>query len=114
AQGGVAALYHARGRGEPEAAAYRLDRSLPAASPGPADADRGNPARARRTGAAGKGALLRLLESDGTAGRRSAGHGTAAWAWRVPVMSGRVLPARARGRAWDHSQGQSTRLGGNS
>src|SRR5947208_1264234 len=47
AQGGVAALYHAGGRGEPEAAAHRLDRPLPAASPRPADPDRGNLARPR-------------------------------------------------------------------
>ena len=39
----------ARGRGEPEAAAHRLDRPLPAAPARSADADRGDAARARRS-----------------------------------------------------------------
>ena len=53
-----------RGRGEPEAAQHRLDRPLSAPSPRSGDADRGDPARARRPRAPGQGALYRLLEPD--------------------------------------------------
>ena len=74
-RGASRALHHARGRGEPEAAAHRLDRPLPAAPARPADADRGDAARARRPRAAGQGALHRLLEPCRRAGGRGAGHG---------------------------------------
>ena len=49
-------LCHAGGGGEPEAAPHRLDRSLSGAPARSEDADRGDPARARRSGAAGQGA----------------------------------------------------------
>ena len=47
-KGASRALHHVGGRGEPHAAAHRLDRPLPAAPARPADADRGDAARARR------------------------------------------------------------------
>ena len=49
-------------RGEPEAAAHRLDRSLPGALSRSEHADRGNAARARRPGPRRQGARDRLLE----------------------------------------------------
>ena len=73
----LARLHHAGGRSEPEAAAHRLDRSLPAAPAGRRDADRGDAARARRSGAAGQGALYRLLQPDRRAARRGAADGAA-------------------------------------
>ena len=57
-----APLHHVRGRGQPQAAEDRLDRPLPAAPARSADADRGNPACARRPGPPGQGALHRLLQ----------------------------------------------------
>ena len=48
----------------------RLDRPLPASPARPADADRGDAARARRSRAPGQGALHRMLQSRRLAGRR--------------------------------------------
>ena len=95
----LAALHHACGRGEPEAAAHRLDRSLPGAPPRSTDADRGDAARARRARAAGQGALHRLLELFGAAGDRGAGHGEPARARGLRLLPGRIQPAGARHRA---------------
>ena len=50
----------------------RLDRPLPAAPARPADPDRGDVARARRSRAPGQGPLHRLLDPAGLAGRRGA------------------------------------------
>ena len=50
-----------RRRGQPAAARHRLYRPLPPAHRRSADADRGDAARARRSRAAGQGALHRLL-----------------------------------------------------
>ena len=52
-------------RGEPEAAEDRLDRSLSAAPARSEDADRGDAARARRSGEAGQGPRHRLLQPAG-------------------------------------------------
>src|SRR6202040_4218963 len=75
--GRVAALYHGRGRGEPESPQDRLDRSLSAAPAGPVDADRGDLAGARRSRPAREGPLYRLLDPAGLAGRRGAMDGPA-------------------------------------
>ena len=69
--GRLAPLHHVRGRSQPEAAEDRLHRSLPAARLRSADADRGDPARARRSRAPGQGALHRQFEFSGLAHRRS-------------------------------------------
>ncbi len=61
-KGGSRALHHEGGRGQPAAAQDRLDRPLPAPPRRPADADRGDAARARRPHPPGQGPLHRLLE----------------------------------------------------
>ena len=80
-RGASRALHHARGRSEPQAAAHRLDRPLPAAPARSRDADRGDVARARRSGAAGQGArtsaarIFRRRELDAAQRRASTRHG---------------------------------------
>ena len=78
--------------------AHRLDRPVPAAPARSADADRGNAARARRSRAAGQGALHRLLEPR-RAGRSPTRRGRRAITASRAFVSraGRVQPARARG-----------------
>ncbi len=71
-RGRLAALHHRRSRGQPQTPQNRLDRPLSAAPARPADPDRGDPARARRSGAPGQGALPRLIDPARLAGGRGA------------------------------------------
>ncbi len=97
----VAPLPDPRLRGEPEAAQDRRHRPLPGPSMGRADAARGDAGRARHAGAAGQGALRRLLQLFGLAhhegARRQRGRGQAAL--RQPADPLHAGGARGRVRA---------------
>ena len=73
------------------AAEDRLHRSLPAARLRPADAARGNPARARRPGPPGQGALHRQFEFSGLADRGSRIHRAADERQPLHLVPGRIL-----------------------
>ncbi len=66
----LAALHAARRRIVAAQPAHRLDRPLPAAPPGPADADRRDAVCAGRSRARGQGALRRFVQLHRVAGRR--------------------------------------------
>ena len=97
AAGRLAPLYHAGRRGQPPAARHRLYRPLLPAHRRPADADRGDAARARRSRAAGQGPLYRLLVAVGLAGRRGAMDLDASRAGRA------LSPARSATTCWSAS-----------
>ena len=109
--GRVAALHHVRGRGQPDAAEDRLHRSLPAARLRSADADRGNPARARRPDPAGQGALHRQFEFSGMAHRRGRVDGAADGRQPVRVVPGRIQPGGARHRKGSAAGGAGIQIG---
>ena len=106
----IAALYHAGGRSELAAAQDRLDRSLSVAPARSEDADRGNAARARRSGQSRQGPFHRLLQSFGGATRRSANRRRARTDWSSFVtcqdeysLLDRALdkgPRRRHAQAW--------------
>ena len=103
----IAALYRAGARSELAAAEDRLDRSLSAAPARCADADRGDAARARRTGESRKGPRHRLLQSFRRAARRGDDGRAAPWPDLFRHRAGRVQPAGARtgkGSPADHAQ----------
>ena len=95
-QGRVAALHHAGGGRKPRPAQDRLDRSLSGAPAGPGYADRGDAARARRSGEGRQGPLHRLLQLFRRAARGSAARRRAKQSHLVRLLSGRVQPRRTR------------------
>ncbi len=96
--GRLAPLHHVRGRGQPDAAEDRLHRSLPAARLRSADADRGDPARARRPRPPGQGPLHRQFELSGVAHRRSRTDRAADERQPLRLLPGRIQPRGARHR----------------
>ena len=65
------------------------------------DSDRGDIARARRSGAAGQGSLNRLLDPAGLAGRRGAVDGAASRLAPLHFVPGGIQSARPRSRPRD-------------